>query len=317
MSTTITTFWLTHVSLSTSSFRCSRNGSFSRIPLPYKILRSCHSWGLSSSDMDCTSLTPIQRLLCILIQLVSTALFVNSVTVRMTVVLWTVMLCSLVDGYQLLGGTYWLWDFPSLTCDCHKQSSNSLGWCSKGLLSLCTVRMWDGLKLKFRHWVEVGDQHHALVVLRQEKGAQYPLDKMLGALQGQSGYNNEEKFLCFCKESNLFLQPITGLYTQWCSVSHPLNYSGLCRHNLLEVQKNSVLPKWFTYSFYMNLTVCQSVCLSVCSVWCMDWIYKHSYHLEELESSHAWYAGRYTLVTHWHRELASDVLCIQVRPQCG
>jgi len=97
-STTITTFWLTHVSLSTSSFRCRQNGSCSRIPLPYKILRSCRSWGLSSSDMDCTSLTPIQRLLCILIQLVSTALIVNSVTVRMTVVLWAVILCSVVDG---------------------------------------------------------------------------------------------------------------------------------------------------------------------------------------------------------------------------
>jgi len=48
--------------------------------------------------MDCTSLTPTQRLLCILIQLVSTALIVNSVTVRMTVVLWAVILCSLVDG---------------------------------------------------------------------------------------------------------------------------------------------------------------------------------------------------------------------------
>ena len=125
---TITTFWLTHVSSSTSSIRCSRNGSFSRIQLPYKILRSCHSWGLSSSDMDCTSLTPIQRLLCIPIQLVSIALFVNCV--RMTVVLWAVMLCSLVDGYQHLGGTCWLWDFPSLTCH-YTQSSNSFWWCNK------------------------------------------------------------------------------------------------------------------------------------------------------------------------------------------
>jgi len=46
------------------------------------------------------------------------------------------------------------------------------------------------------------------------KGPQYPLDKMLGAFQGQPVYNNEEKFLFFCRELNLFLQPITSLYTQ-------------------------------------------------------------------------------------------------------
>jgi len=71
----------------------------------------------------------------------------------------------------------------------------------------------------------------------KRKGPQYSLDKMLGAFQGQSGYKNEEKFLCFSKESNLFLHPITSLYPQRCNVSHPLNYSALCMHHLLDVQK--------------------------------------------------------------------------------